>query len=102
MMVSPEWTRSTGGCELSNQPHCVVSSVAGSTCIFLPVGVSRTRSFGSAAPAAGGAGGGVGGGRGGPRAGRAGGAGGGKLPGRRRNTRPAPPRHTYTRVPHTQ
>src|SRR5205814_4624179 len=29
--VSPESTRSTGGCELSNQPHCVVSNVAGSS-----------------------------------------------------------------------
>src|SRR5438132_1163799 len=29
---SPESTRSTGGCALSNQPHWVVSSVAGRTC----------------------------------------------------------------------
>ncbi len=32
--VSPESTFSTGGCALSNQPHCVVSSVAGSRCVF--------------------------------------------------------------------
>src|SRR5262245_57705480 len=30
--VSPESMRSTGGCALLNQPHCVVSSVAGSRC----------------------------------------------------------------------
>src|SRR5438105_5681143 len=29
--LSPESTRSTGACALSNQPHCVVSMVAGST-----------------------------------------------------------------------
>src|SRR5437899_1535356 len=28
-MVSPELTFSTGGCALLNQPHCVVSIVAG-------------------------------------------------------------------------
>src|SRR3954452_4909568 len=49
-MVSPDLTRSTGGWALSNQPHCVVSSVAGSRCNFLPSGVFAMRSLRSAAP----------------------------------------------------
>src|ERR1700760_3746629 len=52
-MVSPDCTRSTGGCALSNQPHWVVSSVAGSRCTFLPFGSPVTRSFESAGPSAG-------------------------------------------------
>src|SRR6266853_6868484 len=48
--VSPEFTRSTGGWALSNQPHWVVSSVAGNRCIFLPFGKFTTRSFESAGP----------------------------------------------------
>ena len=28
--VSPDWIDMTGACALSNQPHCVVSGVAGS------------------------------------------------------------------------
>ena len=41
-MVSPDLTRSTGAWALSNQPHCVVSSVAGSRCTLplVPVTVS--------------------------------------------------------------
>src|SRR5213079_918249 len=66
--VSPELIRSTGSWALSNQPHWVVSSVAGRRCIFLPLGRSSARSFGSAGPALGnaivavGGGSGVGGG----------------------------------------
>ena len=52
-MVSPDLTRSTGACALSNQPHWVVSSVAGSRCIFLPFGRPTARSFGSAGLCAG-------------------------------------------------
>src|SRR3954469_3874197 len=52
-MVSPELTRSTGAWALSNQPHWVVSSVAGSRCTFLPFGKPSTRSVGSAGPTAG-------------------------------------------------
>src|ERR1700716_2211559 len=63
--VSPEFTRSTGGWALSNQPHWVVSSVAGSRCIFLPFGKFTTRSWGSAGPTPGEPGGGVGAGGGG-------------------------------------
>src|SRR3954463_876646 len=48
--VSPEWTRSTGGWALSNQPHCVVSSVAGNRCSFLPFGKAATRRLESAGP----------------------------------------------------
>src|SRR3954467_8231669 len=48
--VSPELTRSTGGWALSNQPHWVVSRVAGSRCTFLPFGRFVMRSLGSAAP----------------------------------------------------
>src|SRR3954471_15912222 len=48
--VSPEWTRSTGACALSNQPHCVVSSVAGNRCSFLPFGKAATRRLESAGP----------------------------------------------------
>src|SRR6185503_15507833 len=45
-IVSPESTCSTGGCALLNQPHCVVSSVAGSTCTFPPKRLAGTvRSF---------------------------------------------------------
>src|SRR5215510_16523630 len=33
-MVSPESTCSTGGCALLNQPHCVVSIVAGRRWVF--------------------------------------------------------------------
>src|SRR6267142_1194335 len=51
--VSPELTRSTGSWALSNQPHWVVSSVAGKRCTFLPFGRPTTRSFGSAGPTAG-------------------------------------------------
>src|SRR5262245_52797635 len=61
-IVSPEFTRSTGGCALSNQPHCVVSSVAGRRCIFLPFGIGRARSAGSAGPVLGSATGVAGGG----------------------------------------
>src|ERR1700731_5358901 len=74
--VSPEFTRSTGGWALSNQPHWVVSSVAGSRCIFLPFGKFTTRSRGSAGPAPGEPGGGVVGGSG-DLGGAAGGGGGG-------------------------
>ena len=49
-MVSPEFTRSTGGWALSNQPHWVVSSVAGNKCIVLPFGKFTTRSRESAGP----------------------------------------------------
>ena len=52
-MVSPELTRSTGAWALSNQPHWVVSSVAGSRWIFLPLGRPTVRSFRSAGPVAG-------------------------------------------------
>src|SRR5262245_2334672 len=48
--VSPELTRSTGGCALSNQPHWVVSSVAGNRCTFLPFGSATVRRFGSGGP----------------------------------------------------
>src|SRR3954463_13181412 len=48
--VSPELTRSTGGWALSNQPHWVVSSVAGSTWIFLPFGSVSARNLLSAGP----------------------------------------------------
>src|SRR5215472_10123602 len=48
--VSPELTRSTGGCALSNQPHWVVSSVAGSRCTFLPLGNATVCSLGSGGP----------------------------------------------------
>ena len=41
---------STGGWALSNQPHWVVSSVAGSRCTFLPFGNPTTRSLESAGP----------------------------------------------------
>src|SRR6266850_4868492 len=51
--VSPELTRSTGSWALSNQPHWVVSSVAGRRCIFLPFGSGSARSLGSAGPALG-------------------------------------------------
>src|ERR1043166_2190709 len=34
MIVSPEFTRSTGGWALLNQPHWVVSMVAGSRCVL--------------------------------------------------------------------
>src|SRR3954470_12296800 len=51
--VSPELIVSTGGWALSNQPHWVVSSVAGSRCTFLPFGRPTTRSFASAGPTAG-------------------------------------------------
>src|SRR5262249_8356645 len=52
-IVSPELMRSTGGWALSNQPHCVVSSVAGSMCIRLPLGSLTTRSAGSGGPGVG-------------------------------------------------
>src|SRR3954463_7562665 len=48
--VSPEFTRSTGAWALSNQPHWVVSSVAGSRYLFLPLGRLVIRSCGSAGP----------------------------------------------------
>ena len=48
--VSPDLIRSTGSCALLNQPHCVVSSVAGSRCMVLPPGSGIARSFGSAGP----------------------------------------------------
>jgi hypothetical protein len=48
--VSPELTRSTGAWALSNQPHWVVSSVAGSRCSFLPFGRFMARSLESAGP----------------------------------------------------
>src|SRR6516164_7145587 len=48
--VSPELMRSTGGWALLNQPHCVVSSVAGRRCIFLPFGSGTVCKFGSAGP----------------------------------------------------
>src|SRR5262245_38217284 len=48
--MAPDFTRSTGGWALSNQPHCVLSSVAGRTCAFLPWGSVTTRSAGSAGP----------------------------------------------------
>src|SRR5262249_61919356 len=48
--VSPELMRSTGGWALLNQPHCVVSSVAGRRCIFLPSGTGTICRFGSAGP----------------------------------------------------
>src|ERR1700738_1802868 len=44
--VSPEFTRSTGGWALSNQPHWGGSSVAGRRGIFLPFGKFTTRSGG--------------------------------------------------------
>src|SRR3989440_1456782 len=49
-IVSPEFTRSTGGWALSNQPHWVVSRVAGSRYTFLPFGRPVMRSLGSAGP----------------------------------------------------
>src|SRR6266702_6541595 len=45
--------RRTGGWALSNQPHCVVSSVAGKRCSFLPPGRLTMRRFGSGGPALG-------------------------------------------------
>src|SRR5207237_837305 len=48
--VSPELTRNTGGWALSNQPHWVVSSVAGNRCTFLPLGSATVRRFGSGGP----------------------------------------------------
>src|SRR5215471_11364737 len=48
--VSPELMRSTGGWALLNQPHCVVSSVAGRRCTFLPSGTGTICRFGSAGP----------------------------------------------------
>src|SRR6266404_494171 len=48
--VSPELMRNTGGWALSNQPHWVVSSVAGRRCTFLPSGTGTICSFGSAGP----------------------------------------------------
>src|SRR5262249_61719520 len=77
--VSPELMRSTGGWALLNQPHCVVSSVAGRRCIFLPSGTGTICRFGSAGPIGGTAwvGGVAGGGR---RRRRGGGGGGGPGP----------------------
>src|SRR5687767_12477877 len=48
--VSPDLICSTGSCALSNQPHCVVSSVAGNRCMVLPPGSGIERSLGSAGP----------------------------------------------------
>src|SRR5262249_4813956 len=48
--VSPELTRNTGGWALSNQPHWVVSSVAGKRCTFFPFGSATVRRFGSGGP----------------------------------------------------
>src|SRR5436190_13706139 len=48
--VSPESTFSTGACALSNQPHCVVSIVAGSRCTlpgYLLVGTTVCETAGS-------------------------------------------------------
>src|SRR5262249_5117114 len=58
--VSPELTRSTGGCALSNQPHWVVSNVAGKRCTFLPLGNETVRRLGSGGPIGGTARGGAG------------------------------------------
>src|SRR5437660_5513976 len=41
-MVSPESTCSTGGWALLNQPHWVVSMVAGSTCVLPGRRLART------------------------------------------------------------
>jgi hypothetical protein len=48
--VSPELMRNTGGWALLNQPHWVVSSVAGRRCTFLPSGIGTIWRFGSAGP----------------------------------------------------
>src|SRR5258707_15466753 len=48
--VSPELMRNTGGWALLNQPHWVVSSVAGRRCTFFPSGTGTICSFGSAGP----------------------------------------------------
>src|SRR5262252_1199992 len=62
MTVSPAWMRRTGDWALSYQPHCVVSSVAGSTCVVFCDGTaisavsSGPREFDSASGFSGGAG----------------------------------------------
>src|SRR5262249_44102592 len=48
--VSPELTRSTGGCALSNEAYGVVPNVAGSRGTFFPLGSETVRRLGSGGP----------------------------------------------------